>query len=135
MTLENTIATCKLICYEEADHFKVPPALIEIYLVRQLYARKKKRFIVDPFLKDGPLFKLLMQWGGPFVVLQDRRLPTLLFEDGSLVEVSGRRNRNPQYNWDDFIQNSYMVVQTETKRQIENQLKKRIDSLDFAEQE
>lgn len=130
MTLQQTISHLKMICLEEARNFEVPPTIIEIYLIKQLYARKKKRPIVGRYLKNSPLSILLRQWKGPFKVLDDKSSPTFLFEDGTEVAISSRRDSLPRYKWYDFIMETDMPLYTEAKAGIEQRLKQRLEQVE-----
>ena len=88
------IAILKEICIEEASNFQVPPALIDVIIVRQLFKTYRKPLIVE-YLKSGALFRLLKNSKGPFVVLLDRDQPTVCFADGTLV----RTNYSFFYPW------------------------------------
>jgi hypothetical protein len=128
MTKAQAIAQLKSICQQEANHFKVPTALIEIYLIRQLYARKRKRPIVSPYLKNGPLSKMLKDWNGPFKVLSHKSIPTFQFKDGSEVAMMTRKSLLKN-KWDDFMQDAYLSLMPETKEQINERLKQRLDTI------
>ncbi|MFX1707229.1 hypothetical protein PV783_24890 [Chitinophaga sp. CC14] len=132
MTLQQTIDHLKLICGEEASRLGVAPSLIEIYLIKQLYARKKKRPLVRQYLKDCPLSKLLRQWNGPFKVLDDKSCPTFLFTDGTEVAIGSRRNSPLWYKWDDFITKTEMTLSSEAKSGIVQRLKQRLEQIETA---
>ncbi|MET3877754.1 hypothetical protein [Chitinophaga sp. OAE865] len=130
MTLDPIVPVYKLICSQEAGNFGISPVLIEILLIKQLYARKNKRHLVSEYLKDSSLSASLKKWNGPFKILNDKSIPTFLFDDGIEIAIRSRRDCPSGYKWDDFIRETCMNISTEAKAIIAQRLKQRLEEAD-----
>lgn len=135
MSLQKTIAHLKTICHEEAITLKIPHALIEVYLVKHLYSRKRERHLVSAYLKDCYLARQLKTWKGSFKVRQDKSIPTLVFKDGTEVAMSVRRNDPARSRWNEFIQFNYLTVMGETRDLIKKRVKERMKRINLVQLE
>lgn len=96
------LSLLRRVSIEEAADFHVPPALIDVILVKQLF-KSSKRFLVEDYLQSGALFRFLKNSYGPFRVLSDLDQPTVCFSNGTYIGTDFCDIRVRICRWDGLI--------------------------------
>lgn len=129
MDQNQTVIEFRDICIEEAVNFKVPPALIEILFIRNLFKFKEHRHLITDYLKSGALFRFLENWNGPFEVVLFLDQPAIRFADGITVGADMNQDPTAYYRWERVIHLLYMDIMPSTRDQIIRNLVKRIGAV------
>lgn len=85
MNQQEAIREMKIICIDIAANLEVPPALVEIILIKALSENKETNLTIPDYLKDGHLSRLLVNWKGKFEPRIKENQVSLLFSDGTIV--------------------------------------------------
>ncbi|WP_440704380.1 hypothetical protein [Chryseobacterium sp. 22543] len=96
------LSLLRSVSIEEAADFQVPPALIDVILVKQVF-KSSKRCLVEDYLQSGALFRFLKNTYGPFAVLTDLDQPTVCFSNGSYIGSEFCDIRVRICRWDGLI--------------------------------
>ncbi|WP_143059245.1 hypothetical protein [Chitinophaga arvensicola] len=127
---QHTISEFKAVCIDEASIHHVPPALIEVMLIKLLFKRESK-YLIREYLKDGALYRLLTNLYGPFTVLLNFEQPTIKFENGFVIGSNYEKNNIPASRWESLLFHIYMEIQPEVRDRIITSLTQKINQVLF----
>lgn len=122
------LASLKEICIEEASNFEVPPALIDVIIIKLLF-RTPKRYLISEYLQSGALYRLLENSYGPYTVLLNKDQPTLRFKDGRVIGADYCDLHRRISRWDALIYACVHCIVPGTREQITRVLYERITSM------
>ncbi|MET3877315.1 hypothetical protein [Chitinophaga sp. OAE865] len=128
MNQKETIKEMKTICIDIAANFEVPPALVEIILIKRLSELQKTRQMIPEYIKEGHLYRLLVNWKGRFLSIGQADQVWLQFSDGTIVGDK-KDDHLHTFSWDELTRIIHPKPNSALYRRIRETLIARITGL------